>query len=84
MLWLPRGDVVLAAASSPDARQWVIFRAQQAILSRESQVFSDMFAFGDEFMPHDSGDDVIEGLPLIRMHDSVEDLEILLSHLIPP
>ncbi|KLO13614.1 hypothetical protein SCHPADRAFT_940274 [Schizopora paradoxa] len=83
-LWLPRGDVVLAAASSSDARQWVIFRVQQAVLSRESQVFCDMFAFVDESTASNGGDDVIEDLPLIRMHDSLEDLEILLSHLNSP
>lgn len=80
-LWLSDGNIVLAASPSSDQQRTILFRIHKSILSRHSQVFSDMFAL--PAAPADN-EDVLEGLPLIRMHDSGEDLEALLKYLYGP
>ncbi len=85
-LWLADGNIVLAATSSSDIHLSILFRVHKSILSRQSQFFSDMFAFPENSLYH-TGDehDILEGLPLVRMHgDSVEDIEALLKYLYDP
>ncbi|KLO13611.1 hypothetical protein SCHPADRAFT_940271 [Schizopora paradoxa] len=80
-LWFWDGNIILAAASSSDKRLSMRFRVHKSVLSRESQVFSDMFALPIQYVKPISNDDIMEGLPFIRMHDSAEDVEALLKYL---
>lgn len=78
-LWLLDGNIVLI-----DERRSILFRIHKSMLSRQSQVFSDMFALPTAITTPAGDDDTLEDLPLIRMHDSAEDLEALLTYLYDP
>ncbi|KLO13612.1 hypothetical protein SCHPADRAFT_940272 [Schizopora paradoxa] len=86
-LWLSDGNIILAAASSAsssDERSSMVFRVHKSVLSRQSQVFSDMFALPTQSTTSVDNDDIMDGLPLIRMHDSAEEIEALLKYLYDP
>jgi len=85
-LWLSDGNIVLVATSSSDSHLSILFRVHKSVLSRQSQVFSDMFASPDNSSLNHVGDEkeILEGLPLVRMHDSAEDIEALLKYLYDP
>ncbi len=85
-LWLSDGNIILAPTSSSDGRLSILFRVHKSVLSRQSQVFNDMFALPDNSSLNHVGDEkeILEGFPLVRMHDSAEDIEALLKYLYDP
>ncbi|KAJ6452234.1 hypothetical protein C8R45DRAFT_1113107 [Mycena sanguinolenta] len=66
-LWFPTDAIVIRAENK-------IFRVTGGILAARSTVFRDMIAF-----PQPDGDvEKIDGLPVVRLHDSAEDVEVFL------
>ena len=57
-----------------------LFRFYAGILSRKSEIFGDMFRLAP-IQPIDS-EKTVDGLPVIRLHDSADDFAHLLSALL--
>jgi hypothetical protein len=57
-----------------------LFRFYIGLLSRKSEVFHDMFGLA-QLQPSDS-EKTVDGLPVVRLHDSAEDFAHLLSALL--
>ncbi|KLO13576.1 hypothetical protein SCHPADRAFT_355239 [Schizopora paradoxa] len=79
--WISDGNVVLSA-NDANGSQTVLFRVHKSLLSDESEVFESMFS-----IPVGEGDthfEKYEGLPLVRLQDSAEDVESLLNALRDP
>lgn len=57
-----------------------LFRFYIGVLTRKSEVFDDMFRLAP-LQPADS-EKTVDGLPVVRLHDSVEDFAHLLSALL--
>ena len=54
----------------------VLFKVHRSVLASNSKIFTDMFAISD----HGSGSfDMHDGIPLVRMPDPAEDIEILID-----
>jgi len=73
-LWFCDGSVVLQAES-------VLFRVHKSQLSRRSVIFSDMFTLPQPpvITTHATlADETYEGCPVIKLHDSAEDVANLL------
>lgn len=66
-LWFEDGNVILQAEQS-------FFRVYTGILSARSTVFRDMFSF-----PQPETEDLMEGCPIIVLHDSAEDVNYFLK-----
>lgn len=69
-VWLEDGNVILAA-------QGVSFRAHRSVLSRNSEVFQDMFAFPQ---PEKQSEN-LEGCPVVQLSDNASELSHFLSAL---
>ncbi|KAJ7619815.1 hypothetical protein DFH06DRAFT_72908 [Mycena polygramma] len=67
-LWFPRDTVVIRAEDT-------IFQVSRAVLGAKSSVFSDMIAFPQ---PTTKDTQVIDGSPVVRLHDSSADVEVFL------
>ncbi|KAJ7776964.1 hypothetical protein DFH07DRAFT_1056603 [Mycena maculata] len=65
-LWFPDADLILRAENSP-------FRVHSSILGARSSVFRDMVAFPQ---PTNAEGDIIDGVPVVRLHDSALETEI--------
>lgn len=84
--WLSDGNIVLSATTANGAKT-VFFRIHRSLLSDESEVFASMFS-----LPSEEGDlegeerhvETYEGIPLVRLPDSSEDVESLLNSLRDP
>lgn len=73
-LWFCDGSVILQAEST-------LFRVHKSQLSRRSIVFSDMFALAQPpvMSTHATlADETYEGCPVVKLHDSAEDVANLL------
>jgi hypothetical protein len=73
-LWFCDGSVILQAEST-------LFRVHKSQLSRRSIVFSDMFALAQPpiMTTHATlADENYEGCPVVKLHDSAEDVANLL------
>ena len=73
-LWFCDGSVVLQA-------EFTLFRVHKSQLSRRSTVFSDMFALAQPplMSTHAAlADESYEGCPVVKLHDSAEDVANLL------
>lgn len=73
-LWFSDGSVVLQAGST-------LFRVHKSQLARRSVVFSDMFTLPQPVMTTSHAtfsDDSYEDCPVVRLHDSAEDVANLL------
>ncbi|KZP19283.1 hypothetical protein FIBSPDRAFT_744241 [Athelia psychrophila] len=68
-LWFDDGSVVLIAEA-------MFFRVHRSILCKHSSVFSDIFSIPQ---PSDNGSEIVEGCPVIRMHDSAHEFAQLLK-----
>jgi hypothetical protein len=68
-LWFEDGNLILEA----DATQ---FRVYHGVLVKQSSVFRDMLS-----IPQPSEQDLVEGVPLVRLHDSSEEVTHFLSAL---
>lgn len=84
-LYIKDGNIVLSATSegstTDGARRLVLFRVHKGVLSRQSQVFADMFGLPPEV---ENASDIYDGAPLVEMPDSVEDVESMLQVLYDP
>lgn len=67
--WIRDGNIILQAET-------VQFRVHQGVLERNSSVFKDMFQVGSP-----DSQTLSDGLPLVEMHDSPADIELLLKAL---
>lgn len=65
-LWFDDGNIVLQAEQT-------LFRVFKSVLGRESSVFADMLS-----LPGRSAE-LYEGIPLVHMPDSAEDMTLFLS-----
>jgi hypothetical protein len=73
-LWFCDGSVILQA-------EFTLFRVHKSQLSRRSIVFSDMFALAQPpvMTTHATlADETYEGCPVVRLHDSADDVANLL------
>lgn len=65
-----------------------LFRVHKSLLARHSGFFHDLFtlpqpeADGGSLPVHASGDSDIEGCPVLRLHDTPEDVANLLTALV--
>ena len=71
---------ILCRALTIFANASTLFRFYIGILSRKSEIFYDMFGLAP-FQPIDS-ERTIDGVPVVRLHDSAEDFAYLLSALV--
>jgi hypothetical protein len=76
-LYFNDGNIVLQAKGT--SGKDVIFRVHQSVLSKNCPVFQDMLA-----LPADGVNEIYDGVPLVRMPDSAEDLQSLLNVLYDP
>lgn len=81
-LWLSDGNVILSTKSI-DGDQMVLFRVHKSVLARHSMTFSDMFS-EDVSVVSEGVNDVYDGLSVVSMSDSIEDLEAILKVLYDP
>lgn len=72
------GNVVISA-SHPSGEKTYFFKCHKSTLSKQSSVFSDMFTF-----PPSEEQEKFDGVPLVHLHDSSEDVESLLKYLYDP
>ncbi|KAA1475917.1 hypothetical protein DENSPDRAFT_764192, partial [Dentipellis sp. KUC8613] len=75
-LYLSDGNIALVAQWSEREDGWVVFRVHRSILARSSSVFEDMFS-----LPASEAMEAYDGVPLVCMQDTGEDLEGLLQYL---
>ncbi len=73
-LWHEDGTIILATPQ-------MLFRVYRGILSRNSPVFRDMFSLPQPSTSSDAGEDIIDGVRVVQIHDRDEDLEPFLSAL---
>jgi len=79
--WVSDGNIILSAISSKDSST-ILFRVHRSLLSDQSEVFASMFE-----LPQGEGSCHIEyydGLPLVRLPDTSEDVVALLDVLRDP
>ena len=72
-LYLSDGNIVLRAVKSPGA--YVLYRVHRSLLSKHSSVLESML----DLPCNASTNETYEGVPVVTMHDSAEDLESLLK-----
>ena len=77
-LYLPDGDVVLAAPQSPTTT--VLFRVDKIYLSRNSPAFRSMFSLPS--VP--CVNELYDGVPKVQLPDDADDLARLLAALYDP
>ncbi|TFK45884.1 hypothetical protein OE88DRAFT_1068578 [Heliocybe sulcata] len=70
-LYLEDGNVIMCAVNATG--EGIAFRVHRSILASVSPVFADMFT-----LPLPSENESHEGLPVVRMPDQADDLEMLL------
>ncbi|KAJ7071877.1 hypothetical protein B0H15DRAFT_957434 [Mycena belliarum] len=79
-LWFSNDTVILRAGNS-------VFRVCKSILAARSSVFQSMFEFPQ---PASDGDEIMDGSPVVRLHDSAADVEPFIraifdsSYFMPP
>lgn len=66
-LWFDDGNVILAVKDT-------LFKVYRGVLAKASPVFHDMFT-----MPQPPDAEIMDGCPLIRLEDAVEDMENFLK-----
>lgn len=71
-LYLVDGNVVLIAPHPTGMR--TLFRVHQSILAKSSPIFATMFT-----LPAADGNEMYDGVPLVRMPDGAEEVESLLQ-----
>ncbi|KAI0791180.1 hypothetical protein C8Q75DRAFT_715554, partial [Abortiporus biennis] len=74
--YFPSGDIIISCLSSV---QTVQFKVDKVILSRHSPIFRDMFA-----IPLPPSPDMIDGVHVLHLSDSAEDVAGLLDALYNP
>ncbi|KAJ7490868.1 hypothetical protein FB451DRAFT_1349350 [Mycena latifolia] len=66
-LWFEDGNLIIQAGSS-------LFRVYRGVLAARSSVFQDMLSF-----PQPPDSELVEGCPLVHMHDSAADVTVFLK-----
>ncbi|KAJ6548101.1 hypothetical protein DFH09DRAFT_1366966 [Mycena vulgaris] len=66
-LWFDDGNLIIQAGSS-------LFRVYRGVLAARSSVFQDMLSF-----PQPPESDLVEGCPLVRLHDSSAEVTVFLK-----
>ncbi|KLO13574.1 hypothetical protein SCHPADRAFT_997222 [Schizopora paradoxa] len=79
-LWISDGNVVLSAESLDKART-ILFRIHKSLLSDQSEVFASMFAMPQGLDNEGKAVEMYEGLPLVKLPDDAESLEVLIQAL---
>lgn len=69
-LWLEDGNIVFQA----EGKQFKVYRG---LLALQSTVFKDMFAFPQP----PSGEELVEGCPIVNISDSAIDVEFVLEEI---
>ncbi|KAF7371318.1 BTB domain-containing protein [Mycena sanguinolenta] len=67
-LWFPNADLILRAENK-------LFRVYKHILGARSRVFHEMASFPQPATPED---DTVDGIPVVRLHDSGAEVEVFL------
>jgi len=76
--WISDGNIVLSAVTA-QKDSTLLFRVHKSLLSDQSEVFASMFE-----LPQGEGngrEELYEGLPLVRLHDTSEEVCALLNAL---
>jgi len=81
--YISDGNVVLSAVSQ-DKTRTVVFRVHKSLLTEQSEVFESMFAVPQGDGESDGHVESYEGLPLVHMPDTAEEVEELLNALRDP
>ncbi len=71
--WLEDGNIILVTTTRPTA-----FRIYKALLTRQIEIFADMFASST---PQEG--EMYQGCPVVQLPDAPEDLRHLLRVLVP-
>ena len=71
-LWFEDGNIILETG---DTR----FRVYRGVLVKNSSVFRDILS-----IPQSSNEELLDGLPVVRVHDSSEDMTSFLGALYQP
>jgi hypothetical protein len=66
-LWFEDGNLVIQAGNT-------LFRVYRGVLAARSPVFYDMLSF-----PQPSDSELVEGCPLVRLHDSASEVTVFLK-----
>ncbi|KAH8113883.1 hypothetical protein DFH11DRAFT_1743985 [Phellopilus nigrolimitatus] len=82
-LWLSDGNIILAAAAKELPNRVIMFRVHKSILALQSQIFADMFSLPSPDGSQDA-DDNYDGIPVVSMPDSAEEIECMLNVLYNP
>ncbi len=81
--WVSDGNVVLSADSAQKTST-LLFRVHKSLLSEQSEVFASMFEIPQGEHVGDSQVDLYEGLPLVRLPDTSEEVCAVLDALRNP
>ncbi|KAJ7612166.1 hypothetical protein FB45DRAFT_1065528 [Roridomyces roridus] len=73
-LWLEDGNIVIQAGNSQ-------FRVHRSTLAACSPVFQDMFPLPQ---PPDSDSELVDGCPLVQLHDSAKEVKAFLKAIFTP
>lgn len=74
-LWLSDGNVILVTAKeTSDDKAYNAFRCHKSMLAKHSPVFHDMLS-----LPQSAEDEEYEGVPVVRLPDSTDDVRGLLK-----
>ncbi|EPQ50719.1 hypothetical protein GLOTRDRAFT_123529 [Gloeophyllum trabeum ATCC 11539] len=73
-LWLTDGNIILCALNKKG--HGIGFRIHRSMLCKVSPIFADMFT-----LPPSDANETCEGVPVVRIPDSAEALEMLLKHI---
>ncbi|KAK7062378.1 BTB domain-containing protein [Favolaschia claudopus] len=71
-LWFPDASLILRAENS-------LFRVHSSILAARSSVFRDMVAFPQPRQLEGGEGDIVDGLSVVRLHDSAAEVEVFLK-----
>ena len=71
-LYMVDGNIILTAPHPTGI--CTLFRVHQSILAKSSPIFATMFT-----LPANNGNEMYDGVPLVRMPDGAEELESLLQ-----
>ena len=78
--YLPDGDFAICSAPSAQDSVVTVFRVHKPVMAYNSPVFHDML----ELPAYPTGQETHEGVPLVRVTDSAEEMRALLAALYDP
>ena len=69
-LWYDDGNIVVSAGTKPGR----LFKCHRSVLTKNSEVFSEMFSF-----PFSSMNEMYDGVPCVRLPDPEDDVRMFLT-----